>query len=132
MWPKDLNVIYSRLTNLNVKHGFPANARPFIYQQVIDSGNEAVSRYEYNGMAAVTEYKHGAELSNIFRGHNLLKWLNNWGESWNLLPSKDALVFIDNQDTQRSIDHSVLTHKSPGLYKVLGQFSSDTSDIKLR
>ncbi|XP_043258991.1 alpha-amylase 2-like [Colletes gigas] len=123
MWPEDLNTIYSRLNNLSVEHGFPANARPFIFQEVIDYGShEAVSKFEYTAIAAVTEFKHGSELSNSFRGNNLLKWFSNWGEKWSLLSSSDALVFVDNHDTQRSDSINVLTYKSPKQYKMAVAF----------
>ncbi|XP_076240165.1 alpha-amylase 1-like [Calliopsis andreniformis] len=123
MWPNDLKVIYSRLKNLNVQHGFPRNARPFVFQEVIDYGNrEAVSKYQYNSIAAVTEFKHGSEISNSFRGNNLLKWFANWGPAWGLLPSQDALVFVDNHDTQRNSGPSVLTYKAAKLYKMAVAF----------
>ncbi|XP_017788498.1 PREDICTED: alpha-amylase [Habropoda laboriosa] len=121
MWPSDLNVIYSRLKNLNMEHGFPANARPYIYQEVIDNGNEPISKREYNQMAAVIEFGYAREIGNSFQGHNLLKWFVNWGEKWNLLPSGDALVFVDNHDTQRD-GASVLTYKSSKLYKMAVAF----------
>lgn len=38
MWPSDLKVIYGRLKNLNTDYGFPKDAKPFIYQQIIDLG----------------------------------------------------------------------------------------------
>ncbi|XP_076240333.1 alpha-amylase-related protein-like [Calliopsis andreniformis] len=123
MWPKDLKAIYSKLKNLDVSHGFPHNARPFIFQEVIDYGNrEAISKFEYNDMAVVTEFKHGNEISNSFRGNNLLKWFVSWGEPWSMLPSGDALVFIDNHDTQRSNSPEVLTHKASKLYKMAVAF----------
>lgn len=117
MWPKDLKEIYSKLKNLRTDFGFKENSRPFIYQEVIDYGSEIISKREYNEMAVVTEFKYGAELSNAIKGNNPLKWLINWGEQWSLLPSKDALVFIDNHDTQRNTN-SVLTYKDSKLYKV--------------
>ena len=123
MWPSDLNVIYSRIKNLNPKHGFPANARPYIYQEVIDYGNEAISKHEYNQLAAVIEFKYAAEISNAFRGNNNLKWFVNWGEKWGLLPSRDALVFVDNHDTQRD-NPQILTYKSSKMYKVRSSFST--------
>lgn len=43
MWQVDLEVIYGRLNNLSTKMGFPRGAKPFIYQEVIDLGGEAVS-----------------------------------------------------------------------------------------
>jgi len=116
MWPEDLKVIYSRLKNLNPEHHFPSNARPYIFQEVIDYGGEASHKYEYNSFGAVTEFRYGMEVSNSMKGNNLLKWFVNWGEAWGLLPSQDALVFIDNHDTQRG--HSdILTYKSSKLYK---------------
>lgn len=44
MWPNDLEVIYGSVSNLNTKFGFPANARPFIYQEVIDLGGEGIKK----------------------------------------------------------------------------------------
>lgn len=58
----------------------------------------------------------GNELKTVFRGHNALKWLVNWGPGWGLAPSDTALVFIDNHDTQRIND--VLTYKESRAYKV--------------
>lgn len=58
----------------------------------------------------------GAELKNVFRGKNPLKWLMSWGDSWGLAPGDTALVFIDNHDTQRAFD--VLTYKEARAYKV--------------
>nr|XP_034178282.1 alpha-amylase-like [Osmia lignaria] len=120
MWPEDLSIIYSRLHNLNTHHGFPNGARPYIFQEVIDYGGEAIKKEHYNKIGAVVEFKYAKELSNAFQGHNLLKWLTNWGEKWGLLPSQDSLVFVDNHDTQR--DSNVLTYKSPKQYKMAVAF----------
>lgn len=43
MWPSDLQVIYNSLNNLSTTV-FPANTRPFIYQEVIDLGGEAIKK----------------------------------------------------------------------------------------
>ncbi|EFN63696.1 Alpha-amylase 1 [Camponotus floridanus] len=93
MWPNDLKIIFSRLKNLNTEH-FDKDARAFIFQEVIDYGNEAASKYEYIGFGTVTEFRYGSEISNAFRGNNLLKWFVNWGEAWGLLPSQDALMAV--------------------------------------
>lgn len=118
MWPSDLQVIFSRLNNLPVSHGFPANARPYIYSEVIDLGGEAVTREEYT-FAAVTEFKFGLELSEVFLGRNQMRWLANWGPAWGLLDSEDALTFIDNHDNQRGhgAGGDILSHKRPKQYK---------------
>nr|ACL14798.1 alpha-amylase [Ephestia kuehniella] len=119
MWPEDLRIIFDRLHNLNTDHGFPANARPYIYHEVIDYGGEAVSRDEYTPIGAVTEFKVGTELSNAFRGNNQLRWLVNWGPAWGLLAHGDALTFIDNHDNERGHGGGggMLTYKDPKLYK---------------
>lgn len=39
MWPADLEAIYSQLKNLNTDFGFASGLRPYIYQEVIDLGN---------------------------------------------------------------------------------------------
>lgn len=119
MWPEDLQVIYDRLKNLNTAHGFPPNARPYIYQEVIDYGGEAISRDEYTPLAPVTEFKAGMELSTAFRGNNALKWLRTWGPQWGLLAHEDALTFIDNHDNERGHGGGggVLTYKQGRPYR---------------
>lgn len=43
MWPSDLQAIYSALSNLSTPT-FPAHSKPFIYQEVIDLGGEAIKK----------------------------------------------------------------------------------------
>lgn len=85
---------------------------------VVLSGGEAVSKREYVGIGAVLEFKFGAELGNAFQGHNLLKYLKNWGPEWGLLDGKDAVAFIDNHDTQRGTSDLILTYKKSKQYKM--------------
>lgn len=124
MWPNDLKIMYSRLKNLNSDHHFDNDARPYIFQEVTDYGGEAVSKYEYAGFGAVTEFRSGMEISNALKGNNLLKWFVSWGTAWGLLPSQDALVFIDNHDTQRS-SPNILTYKASKLYKASNNFQGN-------
>lgn len=44
MWPMDLLSIYSALNNLTA-YTFPINSKPFIYQEVIDLGGEAIKKF---------------------------------------------------------------------------------------
>nr|AAO14611.1 AMYREL [Drosophila greeni] len=121
MAAEDLEYIYGSLSNLNIEHGFPHNARPFIFQEVIDHGHETVSREEYNELGAVTEFRFSEEIGKAFRGNNALKWLQSWGTDWGFLKSEQALTFVDNHDNQR--DHgSVLNYKSPKQYKMATAF----------
>lgn len=78
MWPADLKNIYDRLKNLNVEFGFPENARPFIYQEVMDLGGEIISKTEYSGMGYVTEFMISHEMGLTFQGKKPLHDLLNW------------------------------------------------------
>lgn len=119
-WPLDLQIMYGRLKFLNTSFGFNPNSHPFIYQEVVDSGNEAVSKYEYV-FASVTEFRYSLEIGRSFSGADDLKWLSGFGEKWDLLPSQVALVFIDNHDSQRS--GGVLTYKMKKNYIMAQAFS---------
>ncbi|OXA50887.1 alpha-amylase 1 [Folsomia candida] len=125
MWPGDMQAIFSQLNNLPTDHGFPANARAFLFQEVIDLGGEAISGDEYFGLGRVTEFKYGKFLGEAFRGLNQLKWLINWGEGWGMYPNSNALVFIDNHDNQRGHGaggENILTYRVSRLYKMAVAF----------
>lgn len=121
MWPGDLEIIYSRLHNLNINHGFKNESRPFIYHEVVHGGTISIS--EYNGLGVVTEFKYSTHLHDGMKGMDLLKWYRNLGEEWGLIKSSDALVFVDNHDTQRSSYMArSLTYKESKLYKMATAF----------
>uniref|UniRef100_A0A336MEQ5 Alpha-amylase n=1 Tax=Culicoides sonorensis TaxID=179676 RepID=A0A336MEQ5_CULSO len=125
MWPQDLEVIYNIIDNLNTEFNFPRNSRPFIVQEVIDLGGEGITKYEYNYMAAVTEFKFSADIGKCFRGKTPLANMKNWGEEWGFLPSKDALVFVDNHDNQRGHGaggEDILTYKNKKEYTMAVAF----------
>lgn len=71
-------------------------------------------------MGAVTEFKFSTDIGLVFRNKIPLKSLKNWGPEWNMLPSEDVIVFVDNHDNQRGHGAGgadILTHKVPSLYK---------------
>jgi alpha-amylase len=125
MWPGDLKNIFDRLNNLPTSQGFPSGARPFIVQEVIDGGG--VSANEYTGLGRVTEFKACSEIGDVIRKNNgqQLRYMYNWGEGWGLLPSGNALVFVDNHDNQRghgSGGASILNYKVSRMYKIAQAF----------
>lgn len=125
MWPEDLDNIYGRLNNLNTKHGFSSNTRPFIYQEVIDLGTEGVKSSEYTYLATVIEFKYSNAMGMAFRGEFPLKDLPTVTSDWNMLDSQYALVFVDNHDNQRGHGaggSSILTFKQPKQYKMATAF----------
>ncbi|XP_026735020.1 alpha-amylase 2-like isoform X2 [Trichoplusia ni] len=119
MWPEDLKPIYDSLNNLNIQHGFDQNARPYIYQEVAHGG--AVKPSDYKDIGDVTEFFVVSEMFNVFNGHKPLKNLKSWGSpSLGMLPSENALVFVDNHDTQRNTGG--LNYKTARNYKVATAF----------
>ncbi|XP_064478436.1 alpha-amylase-like [Ornithodoros turicata] len=126
MSPQDLSVIYGRLQNLSTEF-FPPHSRPFIYQEVIDMGHGGpITKWDYNSIGRVTEFLYGAKLTEVLLRKNgqMLKYLDSFGESWGMLPSGDAVAFIDNHDNQRGheADAQVLSFFSPRLYKMATAF----------
>lgn len=120
MWPQDLRVIYNKAKNLSAKDGF---ARPYIYQEVIDLGGEAVSKFEYTDLGNVIEFQYGIILGNMFRGQDKLARLETFNDpkAWRMLSPDDALVMVDNHDNQRGHGaggSAILTYKDPKPYKV--------------
>ncbi|XP_060660223.1 alpha-amylase A [Drosophila nasuta] len=125
MWPGDLAVIYGRLNNLNTAHGFSSGAKPYIFQEVIDLGGESISKSEYTGMGAVTEFRHSDSIGKVFRGKDQLRYLTNWGTAWGFAASDRSLIFVDNHDNQRGHGAGgadVLTYKVAKQYKMASAF----------
>lgn len=119
-WPTDLQIIYNRLNFLNTSFAFEPKSNPFIYQEVVDPGNEAISKYEYI-FAPVAEFRYLSEIGRSFTGNDDLKWLSGFGEKWDLLPSKLAVVFVGNHDSQRN--SGTLTYKMRKNYIMAQAFS---------
>ncbi|KAH8277618.1 hypothetical protein KR018_002242, partial [Drosophila ironensis] len=125
MWPADLSVIFDRLPNLSISHGFPPGSRAYIVQEVIDQGGEAISKSEYTGLGAVTEFRYSGSIGKMFRGKDQLRYLINWGTAWGFAASDVSLVFVDNHDNQRGHGGGggdVLTHKLSKQYKMASAF----------
>jgi alpha-amylase len=124
MWPGDVEYIVGRLNNLNTAY-FPSGSRPFITQEVIDLGGEAISKNEYTHIGTVTEFRYSAEIGKAFHGRNQLRWLVNFGPDWGFLASASALTFVDNHDNQRGHGAGgadVLTYKNSKPYKMATGF----------
>lgn len=125
MWPQDLAVIYQRIKTLNASHGFKVGAKPFIFQEVIDLGNEAISKNEYTPLGVVTEFSFSDAIGRVFRGLVQLKKLKNFGQPWGFMSSENALVFVDNHDNQRGHGaggSDILTYKNDRQYKMATAF----------
>lgn len=80
-------------------------------------------RAEYTHLGAVTEFMFSHKIGQAFKGELLLKWLQSWGTGYSgMLPSKDAFVFVDNHDNQRSTNPDILTYKIRQQYIMAAAF----------
>jgi len=79
MWPQDVLAMMQGMKTLNPKYGFAADAKPFVYQQVVDYGGEAVKYREYTHIGRVVDYLHSERINLIFSGAQTLRWLRTWG-----------------------------------------------------
>ncbi|KFO26902.1 Pancreatic alpha-amylase [Fukomys damarensis] len=70
VWPGDIKAILDKLHNLNTEW-FSEGSRPFIFQEVIDLGGEAITSKEYFENGRVTEFKYGAKLGTVI--HKMYK-----------------------------------------------------------
>ncbi|MFC3031580.1 alpha-amylase family protein [Pseudoalteromonas fenneropenaei] len=94
-----------------------------IFQEVIDQGGEAVPASDYFGNGLVTEFKYSTKLGETFK-FGKLAWLRQFGEAWGMMPSANAVVFVDNHDNQRGHGGagSVVTFKDGKLYDLANVF----------
>ena len=113
MAPEDIAAIVARL-----------DGEPYIYQEVIDVAREPIQAEEYTFIGDVTEFNYGLRLARAFSGGNLAD-LRDLNESALLLPSTEAVVFVDNHDNQRGhgAGGNVITHKTPELYRLAQVFT---------
>jgi alpha-amylase len=123
MWPEDLRIMVGRLNSLPTDHGFPSGAKPFVFQEVIDFGEDSIPASQYTGHGRVTEFKAAANIAEVIRKNDnqQLKYLKNWGEGWGFNPEGKAVVFVDNHDNQRSVGN-ILTFRVPRMYKMAQAF----------
>lgn len=125
MWPSDLEAIFSRLDNLNVDYGFPSNTKPFVYHDLVDSGTDtdSMGRWEYTQLGMITEFAVPAELGRVFRGKTKLSNYRHWGPQFNFLPSKCAIVFVEDHGLQRGFTSpDILTNKNGKAYRTAVAF----------
>lgn len=96
---------------------------PYVFQEVIDLGNEPIRAHEYFPSGAVTELRYGFEMQRVFDGGQLA-WLEHFGEAWGLMDATKAVAFTDNHDNQRGHGAAggVLTHRHGRLYELANAF----------
>jgi alpha-amylase len=94
---------------------------PFVVQEVIDRGGEPIRSQDYVGTGLVTEFRYASVLIEAFL-HGNVESLNEIGrEHW--LAADEAVVFIDNHDSQRShLGDNILNYKNATAYDLATVF----------
>ena len=79
------------------------DADPFIYQEVIDPGTEAIKKHDYYEAGHVIDFEYGRLVGEAFLnvGDRSPADLLDALSIADLVPSQQAVVFIDNHDKQR-------------------------------
>ncbi|VUD56378.1 Alpha-amylase [Thalassocella blandensis] len=87
------------------------NGSPFIFQEVIYNGGEAVTPQPYLSNGKITEFYFTNTLGHYFKGRGALRDLQNIGQWGGWLDSDDAITFVANHDNQRQNTENTITHK---------------------
>jgi alpha-amylase len=116
----------SDLSTILTKFKGEIDTTPYIYQEVIDPGYEAVKKSEYYNNGNVIEFEYGRLVGAKFLGVDgqTIAQLETLDESWGLTPSDKAVVFIDNHDKQRGHGGggTYVTYKDGKLYDLANVF----------
>ncbi|KAK9814755.1 hypothetical protein WJX72_010993 [[Myrmecia] bisecta] len=89
-----------------------------VYQVVSD----VVLPGEYTGLGLVGEFKFPVEVQKHFAADAAVQYLSDLGPKWGLLPSAQAVSFLDNQDLQRYAADTTLTYKDGAVYRIATLF----------
>ena len=99
------------------------DSSPFIYQEVPDPGTEPINSRDYLINGSVVEFKSPSQLASAFIASRLDS-LSALGSGAGYLSADDAVVFVDNHDTQRghgAVDE-ILNYKSGARYDLANVF----------
>ena len=97
------------------------DGEPFIVQEVIDRGGEPIKAEDYVANGRVTEFRYASALVNAFLRGDLDALNDIGGDGW--LDAGQAVVFIDNHDSQRShLGDDILNYKNATAYDLATVF----------
>ncbi|WP_433871989.1 alpha-amylase [Saccharopolyspora sp. CA-218241] len=105
MPPEDVGAIFGAVRDVP-----GTGARPYVFQEVIADGTTSAAEYAGNG--DVTEFAYHGRVSEAFKNGTLAQL--GFLDQQMTLPGEQAVVFIDNHDTQRSTP--TLTYKDGATY----------------
>ncbi|KAK3600012.1 hypothetical protein CHS0354_012678 [Potamilus streckersoni] len=117
IWPQDIAAIQDKVKNL------PEGGRPFFYHEVTDLNDDPVKTTEYIPLGYVTEFRYCEKIAwgilNFSELDNVVDY------NWHMTNSSNALVFVDNHDTQRMPNNvnNLITYKTPREYQMATAFT---------
>ena len=81
-WSRGVMMLELELSTLSPNNGFKVGDKPFVFQEVIDLGNEAVRRQVFIPMGKVIEFTGSNQIGMIFRGIDRdLSALEKWASA---------------------------------------------------
>lgn len=115
------------------KHMAPGDVRAilnkagnhFAFLEVIGAQGQVVQPSQYTDIAKVTDFKYGTDIAGKFRGdfNGNLSQLRTFGDTWDLVPSYRAVVFVVNHDRERGHGGGGnLTYKDGARYNLANVF----------
>jgi alpha-amylase len=99
------------------------DGEPFVYQEVIDRGDEPISAMDYVDSGLVTEFKYSQVIVEAFENGRLDALTDFWSRpGW--LPADKAIVFVDNHDVQRghAASGEIVNYKDGAAYDLAVAF----------
>ncbi len=111
--PEDIRAVLERL-----------DGPLYVYQEVLDDADTLRWSPPYFPLGDVTEFRYGRRVGELFRSGRLDRLFGpeSIREGGVFMPDAEALVFIDNHDTQRHGGGHVLTHRDGPLYDLAVAF----------
>ncbi|WP_265523552.1 carbohydrate-binding module family 20 domain-containing protein [Oerskovia flava] len=99
--------------------GLLSDPDTYFVNEVIGAAGEPVRPSEYVGSGDVHEFDYARHLKRMFTSDRLA-YLSTFGQSWGMLPSHQAGVFVDNHDTERNGE--TLSYKDGARYTLANVF----------
>jgi len=96
------------------------NSSLYRFHEVIGAAGEPITPSQYTYLGDVTEFAYFRSLVPSIENEGSLQYLSSFGEPFGFIPSNDAVVFMDNHDTQRS--EPELTYKKGAEYAMANVF----------
>ncbi|XP_059155811.1 alpha-amylase-like isoform X2 [Physella acuta] len=109
--PQQLSTIYSTVKNV------VTGGRPVFINEVVNTIPDAVTSDQYYNLGLVTEFVYSEVIGEKLSRQNYSGLCDSFKD---LLHEENALLFVDNHDTQRGRERPgsvVLNYKNPSLYK---------------